>query len=107
MRRREPMLTGPDRRWSMYVDPAQVPAELTDPSTEAGQRPGRTAPQGWECPRCHRVYAPWVPCCGTCGTGDDGGRTEITEARSGLDKAAEAVRAARGGDAPVQIQGFA
>lgn len=22
-----------------------------------------TAPQGWECPRCHAVYAPWVDPC--------------------------------------------
>ena len=23
--------------------------------------------KGWECPRCHRCYAPWVPDCETCG----------------------------------------
>ena len=21
---------------------------------------------GWECPRCHAVYAPWVNTCGSC-----------------------------------------
>lgn len=36
-------------------------------------------PSGWECPRCHRVYAPWVACCGTCGPQDADGRTAITE----------------------------
>jgi len=58
------MLTGPDRR-------VEIPPV-----------PGGTAachPSGWECPRCHRVYAPWVACCGTCGPEDAGGRTEITE----------------------------
>ena len=24
-------------------------------------------PQGWECPRCHRVYSPTTPMCFTCG----------------------------------------
>lgn len=28
---------------------------------------GFRAPQGWECPVCHRVYAPSVPCCYYCG----------------------------------------
>lgn len=23
--------------------------------------------QGWECPKCGRVYAPWVMQCGHCG----------------------------------------
>jgi uncharacterized OB-fold protein len=24
------------------------------------------SPQGWECPKCHRVYAPWVAECHDC-----------------------------------------
>lgn len=23
--------------------------------------------QGWECPKCHRVYSPVTPCCFYCG----------------------------------------
>jgi len=23
-------------------------------------------PQGWECPKCHSVYAPWMPECEKC-----------------------------------------
>lgn len=25
------------------------------------------APQGWECPKCHRVYSPATPACFYCG----------------------------------------
>jgi hypothetical protein len=34
-------------------------------------------------------------------------QTEFISPRSGLDKVRDAIRSARGGDAPVQIQGFA
>lgn len=46
---------------------------------EPGQSSGPVAPVGWQCPSCHRVYAPWVACCGTCGPQHADGRTEITE----------------------------
>lgn len=29
------------------------------------------AQQGWECPKCGRVYAPWNPMCDFCGKGED------------------------------------
>ena len=25
-----------------------------------------SAQQGWECPRCGKVYAPWMPSCTSC-----------------------------------------
>ena len=28
---------------------------------------GPTANMGWECPRCHRVFAPYVSQCVSCG----------------------------------------
>lgn len=28
--------------------------------------PGASAPQGWQCPVCHRVYAPHVTMCTAC-----------------------------------------
>lgn len=128
MRYRERVLTGPGRRAGMCFDPAQVPTELMEPSMEAGQPGPAHARTGWECPRCHRVYAPWVACCGTCGPESAEARTEITEGgfeptsqamrragikpedvleKGGLDKVADAVRSARGGDAPAQVRGFA
>lgn len=57
--------------------PASVPDLLPPPPVPSGAVLGH--PSGWECPRCHRVYAPWVACCGTCGPEDASGRTEITE----------------------------
>jgi len=30
---------------------------------------GGFIPQGWQCPVCHRVYAPTWPWCTTCGQG--------------------------------------
>ena len=29
------------------------------------------APQGWECPRCHRVYSPSTMMCMYCGFGEE------------------------------------
>ena len=28
------------------------------------------APQGWQCPICHRVYSPTMPMCFTCGNNE-------------------------------------
>ena len=34
------------------------------------------APQGWQCPCCHKVYSPTTPMCFTCG--GTGGYTTTT-----------------------------
>lgn len=42
--------------------------------------PDMTAPRGWLCPCCNRVYSPTTPMCFTCGgktfTAPDTGRTD-------------------------------
>lgn len=30
----------------------------------------KPAPQGWECPKCNRVYSPSTPMCFSCGDND-------------------------------------
>ena len=50
---------------------SSVPWNVLTPIPQAA-----SARQGWECPRCHRTYAPWFPRCDRCDV-------EVTAAEEG------------------------
>ena len=64
-----------DKYQTLPIQIIKIPEPLRGPEVEPG--PGvaeimdmlksRPTNMGWECPVCHKCYAPWAPDCETCG----------------------------------------